>query len=473
MIVVALVLVVRLFVVDRIWPETRTQELLGRGAVALSAGHLSDDDGTGARQFYEAALALDPDDVRPQVGLAQVADAAVAQARGAVDAGRFDDAHAALRLARELQAPRRDTDAVADALRAREAGDAELPVMLARAQQAQAAGRLDGDEDAALPLYRRILALQPGNGDALRGREDALGMLLDQARAGLRGGGLREAADRIAIVRGYDPGHVDLPDTEARLTEELDVLRRRADAQLARGEVAGAVADWRALLAFDADDAGAARGLDDAAAFQARRAERLARDFDFAGADAALAEGEAFAPDSDAVRRARDAVAQSRGRYAQLTPRLPAAERRRRVTALLQQAADAETRGDLLTPPGDSAFDKLRAARLIAPDDAAVTRASARLLPAARQCFDTGLRANNLARAGACLDARALLGDGDAALREARRRLAQRWLAIGDERLGADNFAGARAALESARALDGSVSGHDELERRLRAAGGP
>ena len=73
------------------------------------------------------------------------------------------------------------------------------------------------------------------------------------------------------------------------------------------------------------------------------------------------------------------------------------------------------------------------------------------MLPSARQCFDAGLRANSLARARGCLDAREVLGDDAGAVRDARRRLAQRWLAIGDERLGAGNLAGAEAALASAR----------------------
>ncbi|MEF3083889.1 hypothetical protein V3391_16860 [Luteimonas sp. SMYT11W] len=468
--VVVLVVLVRLFLVDRLWPETRAQALLDEAAVATAAGRLSTPDGDGARQLYEAALALDPDDVRPRAGLAEVARAAVVQAAAAVEAGRFDDAHAALRLANELSAPREHVDAVTNALRQREAAGAGLDRLVAEAQAAQAAGVLDAGEQSALPLYRRVLALQPDNADALRGREDALASLLEDARRRLREGGLREAADLIARVREYDAGHVDLPDTDARLTEELDALRRRAARSLETGHVERAVAEWRTLLAFDPADARAQRGLHDAGAAYAARAERFARDFNFADADAQLREARALAADSDAVRVAGEHVERSRARHARLGPQLPPAQRRQRVDTLLRQAAAAEARGDLLTPPGDSAYDKIRAARLVAPDDAAVARASSRLLPSARQCFDAGLRANSLARARTCLDAREVLGDAGSAVREARRRLAQRWLAIGDERLGAGNLAGAEAALASARDVDAGVPGHAEFARRLRAA---
>lgn len=467
---VGLVLLVRLVVVDRLWPETRAQALLDDAALAVREGRLDAEDGSGARQLYEAAQALDPDDVRPRAGLAQVAEAAVVQARSATAAGRFDDAHRLLRLARELAAPRDGVIAVATDLRRREAAGAGLEDILLQARAAQAAGRLEGDGDTALSGYRRILELEPGHAEALRGRDEVLAAVLEAARAALRAGDLQAAGTRIASARVHDPGHADLPDTEARLTEELDALRRRASASIESGQLERGVAQWRTLLAFDPDDAAAQRGLADAAAAYAQRAERQARDFNFAEADAQLHEARALAPDSDAVRASAEHVERSRVRHAQLGPRLPLAERTRRVARLLADASAAEARGDLLSPPGESAYDRLRAARLLAPDDAAVARASARLLPAAQQCFDAGLRANNLARARDCMDARAALGDDAAALRESRRRLAQRWLAIGDERLGAGNISGAGAALATAREIDPGVPGHAEFQQRLRTA---
>lgn len=468
--VVVLVAGARVLVVDRIWPETRVQALLDDAAMAAAAGRLSTPDGNGARQFYEAALALDPDDVRAREGLSEVARAAVAQAAADVTAGRLDEARAALTLARELSAPREHVDAVEAALRRRADAGSDVERLLAAAQAAQSAGDLDGTSGSALPLFGRVLVMEPGNADALRGREDALALLLENARAHLRTGHLREAADLIVQVRGHDAGHVDLPDTEARLTEELDALRRRAERSLALGNVERAVAEWRTLLAFDPEDPRALRGLIDAGVAYARRAERFARDFNFADADAQLREARALAPDSEAVRSASEHVQRSRANHARLAPQLPPAQRRQRVDALLQQALAAEARGDLLTPPGDSAYDKIRAARLVAPDDPAVARASARLLPSARQCFDIGLRANSLARARSCLDAREVLGDDAGAVRDARRRLAQRWLAIGDERLGAGNLGGAESALAAARDIDSGVPGHAEFARRLRAA---
>ncbi|MFC7302026.1 hypothetical protein ACFQME_09870, partial [Luteimonas weifangensis] len=148
---------------------------------------------------------------------------------------------------------------------------------------------------------------------------------------------------------------------------------------------------------------------------------------------------------------------------------LPPAERARQVRALLAGAAAAAARGQLLTPPGDSAYDKLRAARAIAPEDAAVRRASARLLPAARACFERELRGNRLRRAGACLDAWQMLG-GSADVAPARRRLAARWLAVGEERLAAGELQPAASALAAARASDPAVPGLAAFAARLRVA---
>lgn len=455
---------------ERLWPENPVQQALAEAREALQRGNLSAADGSGARELFEAALAMDPDRPEPRQGLAEVAEAALVRARLETAAGRYPQAHAALQLARELSAPRERTAIVADALRAREAASAGLDELWARAEQAHSAGRLYGTDDAALPLYRRILALDPDHLDALRGRDDAVAELLQQARASLRAGELAAAAAAITVAREFDPGHVDLPDTAARLAEERDGTFARAGEDLAAGRLERAAGRFQALLQMDPDDAQAQEGLVQTGRAHARRAERLAADFRFADAEAALAQALALAPDDAQVRTTLAQVEHTRSRHARLAPVQSPAQRRQQVRELLEQITAAERRGDLLTPPGDSAYDKLAAARALAPDDPQVRAASARLLAAAGDCFERELRANSLGRARACLDASAALADDARAVAAARRRLAQRWLGIGDERLGAGDLDGARAALRSAGAVDPSVPGRAEFAERLRTA---
>ena len=355
-------------------------------------------------------------------------------------------------------------------MRERETAHAGIERLLLQAAAARKAGTLTGAADAALPLYRRVLALQPERIDALEGREDALADLLQQAQAQLQRGELAQAATTIGTARGFDPGHVDLPAAESLLARAVEQARLDADAHLGQGRLERAAGAYRHLLALDAGDGAAARGLERVATAWAQRAERFAADFRFADADRALREARALAPDAVVVADAVRHVARARQAQARLGSQLSTAERDRRVLRLLADAAAAEARGDLLAPPGDSAFDKLRAARAIAPDDPVVLRASARLLPAARSCFERELRGNNLGRARACLDALAVLeGEGNA-LRTARRRLATRWLAVGDERLTAGELDSAAHALATARSIDPAVRGLDDFAERLRVA---
>lgn len=455
---------------DWLWPETRVQALRDQAATALAQGRLSASDGTGARELYEAALAIDPDRNDAREGLMRVAQAALARARTAIAADRYAEAHRALHLANALSVPRAQADVVATQLRQREASRAGIANLLAQASAARRAHRLDGTQDAALPLFQRVLALQPDRLEALEGREDALADLLQQAQQALQHGQLPEAADMIAAARGYDPGHGDLPVAQAQLARAIEQARQQADRDLRRGRLQQASDGYQALLRIDRDDAAAQRALLKVAAAYAQRAQRLASNFNFRDADVALGQARALAPDAGSVTAAVQHIARAHQAQARLASPLSSRERQIRVRRLLTEADAAQARGDLLTPPGDSAFDKLRAARAIAPGDPAVRRASARLLPTAQSCFEDQLRGNNLGRARGCLDAWIALAGSGNALSRARRRLAQRWLAVGDERLGAGDVQGATVALASARVVDPATPGIDAFWQRLQAA---
>lgn len=469
-ILVAVLVLLRGPLADRLWPDTRIQQLLAQGERALAQGHLSAADGSGAREAFAAALALDSDRGEARDGLARTGTAALAQARTALRAGDLQRAHQALELAQALQVPRAAAQDVADQLRRREAAQAGLEDLLDRAAQARAEGRLDDGADSALPLYQRVLALAPARTDALEGREDALSDLLQSVRTAIARGDLAEAAPRLAAARGYDPGHVDLPATEAAFNEALQVRRQRAETRLRRGQLDRAATDYRLLAGLLPQDERVQRGLEQVAAGYAAQAARLAADYDFAGADAALAQAGALAPQSPALRNARQALARAHQAQASRAPTLSAPERTRRLRTLLARIETAEAKQQWITPPGASAYDALREAQALAPRDPRVLRAVARVVPATRQCFADALVANRLRAAQACLDAWQTLAPHDAGLADARTGLAQRWIAVGSERLGAGDEAFARQALEQARRLDAAMPELPDFAARVRAA---
>lgn len=451
---------------ERLWPAQRAQELRLQAQAALVEGRLSASDGSGARELFEAALALQPDQVEARAGLGQVAEAALAQAQAHADAGRIAHARIALRLAQDLQAPRARLQAMERRLVDIEAGSGRIEQLLARADAALEAGRLDGGDDAALPLYQRVVLLQPRNQRALEGREDALEDLLEPAPAALAAGELATAADLLRRAERFDAGHAALPALRADLGRALERQAQRVDALLARGDLDAAATACQALRG--ADPQGAAPEC--AGAVGARllaQARQHAADFRFAPARALLQRARALDADAGDLAVTEARLQQAMREAARLPGGTPSPRIRSRVTELLARAEQAGQRGNWLTPPGDSAWDHLRQARALAPDDPRVAAALQAMLPTARRCNAEGLRDNNLGRAQACLEAWQQLAPGDGGLAPARRRLAQRWVAVGIQRLEAGRDADARRALEQAGALDPQAPGLAELAERV------
>lgn len=471
--VFVLLVLLRKPLADWFWDEPQIEQLLAEGDRALAAGRLSDADGSGARERYQAVLALDGDRPQARQGLANTGAAALQQARDRLHAGDLDGSAQALALARELQVPQGEADAVARQLQARRSAGAGIGALLAQARNAFAAGRLDDGDSSALPLFQRILALQPDNLPALEGREDALSDLLLQARTLAGRGELAEAAAILRRARQFDAGHADLPASEEALVRAVDQRLRQAQRALQRQQLDAAAQGFLAVLAVAADDPNAQRGREQALQAVVVRSQTSADDFQF---DAAQRDA-ALAAELGASQAIRQQLAQrlQRARQAQQALQQPAistAQRERQLRDHLRKIERAERAGQWISPPGHSAFDALREAQSLAPRDTRVKAAAARLLPASRRCFDDNLRQNRVQAAGACLQAWQTLSPTAAGLPSARLRLAQRWLAIGSERLGNGDLAFAAHAAEQARLLQPDLAELPAFEDRLRRAGG-
>ncbi|HIE4565204.1 TPA: hypothetical protein ACXNIY_003312 [Stenotrophomonas maltophilia] len=471
--VFVLLVLLRKPLADWFWDEPQIEQLLAEGDRALAAGRLSAADGSGARERYQAVLALDGDRPQARQGLARTGAAALQQARDKLQANDLDGSAQALALARELQVPQADGDAVARQLQARRSAGAGIGALLAQARNAFAAGRLDDGDSSALPLFQRILAVQPDNLPALEGREDALSDLLQHARTLAGRGELAAAAGIVQRARQFDAGHADLPASQEALAQAVDQRLRQAQRALQRQQLDAAGKGFLAVLAVAPDDSNAQRGRDQSLQAVLARSQKQADDFQFEAAqrDAMLAQELGASP------AARQQLAQrlQRAQQAQQAMQQPSvsnAQRERQLREHLRRVERAERAGQWISPPGHSAFDALREAQSLAPRDARVKAAAARLLPASRRCFDDNLRQNRVQAAGACLQAWQTLSPTAASLPAARLRLAQRWLAIGSERLGSGDVSFAAHAAEQARLLQPDLAELPAFEDRLRRAGG-
>jgi tetratricopeptide (TPR) repeat protein len=454
----------------RLVPDSRMNQQLEMAQAALSRGELSRGDGRGARELFEAALAIDPDQSAARDGLLQVRDAAIARASLSLRERKLASARRDLALAKELSAPAVTLQPLQAKLHDLEYASGDVRTLL---EQASRAGLPDKQ---ALALYEQVLVIAPENPRALEARGELLARWLVDAGKLIRSGDVVKAQALVAEVVAHDPAHLDLPAVQADLGGALLRVRRQqaqllaiADGQLRQGRLRGAATGYRRVLALGADP-GASDGLQRCAALMAAQAERQAADFDFDRAMESLALAREWSPDSPAVASAARRVTQSRLAQHRLGG-VPKRQDRSRLPELLRQAQQALDRGDYLVPPGESAWDQLRIAGAIAPQDKRVRQLQASYRQRTRACFEQAMSDSKLLLAQSCLDARLALDPADDA-RAARHRLAEGWLGVAEERIAASDYAAATRALASARQLEPGNARGPALRARLQRAQG-
>ena len=449
---------------EKLLPDSHLNRDLERAQKALQRGELD-----AARVLYESVLATDPDQQAARAGLVTVRNAALAQAEAALRAHRVDDARHALELAAALSTPLVQLQPLQSRLRTLEEASVDIPSLLARAAAPGV------DDQQALALLDQVLAIDAGNTLALEGRRELFAQWLLQAEHELDAGQVAAAGARIERVIAEDPGHVDLPPLRARLGElaerrELDaegeVRRARELERAGRDAVAAEI-----YLRYAPQDEAARAGLARLAERAARQAAHDAADFHLARAEARLAQARRWRAEAPAIAAAEQRLLQARA----MRSRLPEAEARRerkRLPGLLAEAEAAMERGELLQPPGESAWDKLRVAAAIAPRDREVRAAQLRFLARSRECHAQALATGKLRRAQECLEAWQAQDPAGEGLAAARREFAARWLAYADERIGASDWKEAQAALAAARRWDPRHPQLAAAEARLRRARG-
>jgi tetratricopeptide (TPR) repeat protein len=460
-------------------PSTELNDVLGQANQALAAGKLDGTQGDSARELFEKARDQQPDSDQARDGLRRVGQAEIARADQALTAGRLDEAEAALNVARELLGGGNDVEQLGARLSQARNPQGHTESLIDQAQQAFAAGKLDGD-DGAGALYRRVLDADKSNTVAARGLDKVGDALAAQARQAIADNDRAKAntlVDRIAILV---PGYGDLPSLRASLAENrkqddhaVNALIQQGNDAMRAGRFTGdgddnALARFRAVLATDPDNADAKAGLgqvaqalivqanaaldseDDAQASRLLdQAARLApKSAELAAARARIGGGEAKAgkrgTSSDAVATARD------GDTAEASLAV-SPEQKAKVAALVGRAQAAVARGDIMDPPGDSAYDLYRNALAIDGNDPAA-RAGLQGLPGqVEKLMQQAVANGNVKRAEDLYATLSDLAPGDASQGEMRHRLGSAWIDSALQRSSQGDRQGAFQALDRAR----------------------
>jgi cellulose synthase operon protein C len=488
-------------------PNTELDGILGRAETALQQGNLDGTDGSSARELFEAARALQPDNDRARDGLRAVGQAEVARADAALQAHKLDEAGQALVTARELLGGGADVDRLNLALAAARNGSVQTDHLVEQAQQAFDAGKLDGDGGAG-DLYRQVLAADPNNAVAKHGLDKVGEAMAGQVHKALDAGDRATAqslVDRLAVLL---PNYAELPALRAALVQVdqqnqtnsglADAIKQGQDA-LREGRVAGAgddtaLAHFKAALAIDPDNADAKAGVGQVAqalivqanaaldsADKPRARQLLDQAAEIAPHSAELAAARARLNEvhkSNAAQVANDIASDAASdrsdnnsdsdnlQHPPLTPQQSA-----EVARTILRADTAAHQGNLMLPPGDSAYDLYRQALAIDGNNVVARQGLESLPGLAITQFNQALSSGNLSVANSRLADLADLSPGNTNQNVLRERLAGAWMDQAEQALQNGDRANAAQALNSARKLAPGNPRLATLFARLQSGG--
>jgi len=462
-------------------PQTQLNTLLTRADTALAAGKLAGNPDS-ARDLYEAARALDPDNEQALDGLQKVGNAELARAKDALQRRDYSAARTALEEARSLLGGGADVQAVDDALAKAVLHSANIDVLINQARDALANGRIDG-KDGAAALFGKVLAGDPNNAVARHGMDQVGDVLAQRIQSQLDSHDRAGARQTLSSLAGVLPRYSQLPNLRASIAaadraaeSQRDQYLAQGDADLRAGKITGsgddnAEAQFKAALAADPDNARAQAGLGRVAEALIVQANAALDSGHAQDAKVLLDQAAVLAPKSAdlaaahsrlAAGGAREAAASS-APAATLTPAQSA-----KVARLLARAKIAARKGDIMLPPGDSAYDLYRAALGIDGNDADAQAGLHTLPQITREQFQQALHDGNLEHANDMLATLEQLDPGDPAAATMRHRLGSAWLDRADHDAMLGRMAAARTAIQEAQQLVPQDPRISEVDARIR-----
>ncbi len=461
-------------------PRTELNVLLVDAEQAYQQGRLHGD-ARSAEALYRAVLDIEPDHDVARSGLRKVADAQSERARQALQDGDIDGARDWLRAARASGAAPAALGDIEAALREAASVDDTRSETIERARQAAAAGRIEGGEEAAVTQLLALLERHPDDREVSAELDRLAALQLDEVAARLAAEDEAGARARIESVATWRPLHPGLAVARAALAAndenrrtELDLMMTEAEAMLRRGRLTRPEGDsaldrYRSVLATAPDHEGARAGIRRVALGLSAQADRALGELELVLADELITEAAALAPDLAqlAPLRRRLEEARERAAIAVQSSELTAAQRVER-DHMLALALAAEEAGQLLYPPGDSAYDRYRAVLALEPRHTEALAGLRRLPELAARLADEALEAKRLNAARGFVDGLAQLAPNHARLPVLRRRTGDALLDSALQRAAAGQSQGAEAALAAAREIDPGHPRLDDVARSVR-----
>ena len=461
-------------------PRTEFNDTLTRAQRALDEGRLTGNQGDSARELFQAARAQDPDNDIARAGLERVGQKLVEHAEDALKRNDLAAAHQSLDAARELLGGGTAVDTLAQSLTQAEGRGTETGQLLDQAKAALDAGRVLGDDGSAA-LYKRLLSADGTNALAQAGLQKSADVLAGQARTAFAARDFATTASRVDDIARILPSYPALTELRGQLAQSreaaraaLDETLQRAEEQVRAGRLSGgtdsALELFRGVVKQDPANVRARAGLRRIALAFVMQGNAAVEDNNTGAADKLLASAAELAPDLPELREARINLRELRERIdidAQ-RPTLTAADTDR-VHQLVAEAGQAITAGNLIIPPGVSAYDKYRAALAIDGNNREALDGMAGLPARAKDLFGQALTDGTPQRARALLDTVRQISPADPAISSMAERLANAFLDQAESRVREGRRADAVRALDAARELNPVNPRLAPLDARIRS----
>lgn len=461
-------------------PRTEFNDTLTRAQRALDEGRLSGNQGDSARELFQAARAQDPDNDIARAGLERVGQKLVERAEDALKRNDLVAARQSLDAARELLGGGTAVDTLAQSLTQAEGRGTETGQLLDQAKAALDAGRVLGDDGSAA-LYKRLLSADGTNALAQAGLQKSADVLAGQARTAFAARDFATAASRVDDIARILPSYPALTELRGQLAKSreteraaLDETLQRAEDQMRAGRLSGgadsALELFRGVVKQDPANVRARAGLRRIAQAFVMQGNAAVEDNNPGAADKLLASAAELAPDLPELREARINLRELRERIDidANRPTLTAADTDR-VHQLVAEANQAITAGNLIIPPGVSAYDKYRAALAIDGNNREALDGMAGLPARAKDLFGQALTDGTPQRARALLDTVRQISPSDPAISSMAERLANAFLDQAESRVREGRRADAARALDAARELNPVNPRLAPLDARIRS----